>query len=579
MARALPSDDRIALNVETSYDGTGIRAARADNSALGREARAAAAELTAGATQGAAAERGLAAAARDAAQSQELVRISHEKVIELERMAGGSKERLIQLLREYREEQLALAAATRQAAAAEQQQAQVERGRIVGRITPAVGPGPVPVTAELEKIPARARTAANALSMLAFAASTGSGSLQGMAVASGTAVAGLASLTTSARLAAAASGIGALVTVLGTVLLLLNQAEEQAKSAGEQFTRSLGDMGDAAVETKFNLLDAAIQKQQALVEGLKSGASGAPGLLDQLIFGYRAMGAQSDLDKLLAQRSATLEEWNNRRRNRNRESAKDRQRDEADDARRSTELLEEMALEQLDLHEKHTLTEDRASRQKIEREYAARRAEIDALKIHEDQKTTLIAAAWEVRQAKLLELDDAAAAARRAQEEKELQDFQRRSDRALEIVQNQMESSLHAAITGREEYMRAITGMLLSPLVRYLEALAVRHAIEGGLEAIFGMWGRAGKHFAASAAAIAGAAVIARMGGLTSGGGGGGSSGVGGPSFTPEGERGGGDVTLIVQTVDPRSSAVIEETQYRLQRAGVLKKPVYAGNN
>jgi hypothetical protein len=69
----------------------------------------------------------------------------------------------------------------------------------------------------LKKIPGSARTAANALAMLSNAAITGQGSTQGMMVAVGGLTTGLAALSDSAKLAAAATGIGALITVAATV--------------------------------------------------------------------------------------------------------------------------------------------------------------------------------------------------------------------------------------------------------------------------------------------------------------------------------------------------------------------------
>lgn len=235
MAPRVTDAERLAVHVETSYDGVGIRAAREDNSALGREAQAAAQQLTGALNQSAGAERGLAAAAREAASGLDTVRISHEKALEIERQAGGNAQRFTQLLREYRQEQLAVAAAIRETTAA-QQQSQARgvmgglgaAGDVATRSTTA---GSVQrVNAELDKIPNKARTGANALSILAFSLQQGTGSAAGFAQAAGSAAFGLSGLTSSARLAASAAGVGALVTVLATAVILLKDASKEAKA-------------------------------------------------------------------------------------------------------------------------------------------------------------------------------------------------------------------------------------------------------------------------------------------------------------------------------------------------------------
>lgn len=83
----------------------------------------------------------------------------------------------------------------------------------------------------LTKIPGSARTAANALAMLSSAAIMGQGSVQGMMVAAGGLTTGLASLSSSAQIAAAATGIGALITVAATVGFALYKMGDQATAA------------------------------------------------------------------------------------------------------------------------------------------------------------------------------------------------------------------------------------------------------------------------------------------------------------------------------------------------------------
>lgn len=574
MARAIAPDERIALGVETSYDGSGIRAARQDNSALGREARATTQTLAAGAAQGAAAEKGLAAAARQASDEQTKLTLTTEQTRAVVAKSGGDFDRLKQLLREQVETQRQLEQATTATTAAQAQQNQTAAA------APMAGSGGAAasvrrVADEVDRISPKARTAANALSMMAFSIQQSANSTQGLAIAAGSAASGLAGLTTSARLAAAASGIGALVTIFGTVLLLMNKVEQKSKDAGEAIKRSLGDMSDQAVETKFRLLDAAYTAKQQEIATKGQFQIGRENL-------NRLPGesAQGDLEKLEAQRSAVIAEMFQRRRDKNKEAAKDADEQRKEDAKRAVTLEEELSDEILRLHLERRDDKEGIDNLSADRDFQRRRAEIAALLISEEEKTRLLGEAYKARMDQQDKFAIEASKRRSDIADKELKEQQQRSERGLEIVRNQMESALHAAIIGRESYIQAVTGMLLTPLVRYLEAQAVRHAVEGSLDALFGIWPLAARHFAASAGALAGAAAVARMGGLTSGGGGGGGGGgAGGPAFgTNDPREAGGNITLIVQTIDPRSSAVIEETSWQLQRAGVLKKPVY-GNN
>jgi len=106
--------------------------------------------------------------------------------------------------------------------------ARVEQRSGAARFAPIDSPiKPVPpgTIESYDKIPGRARTAANAFSLLALSAASGTGSLQSMAVAAGGLVTGLSGLA-GPRLFAAASGIGAAVTILAVLIELLHEGTE-----------------------------------------------------------------------------------------------------------------------------------------------------------------------------------------------------------------------------------------------------------------------------------------------------------------------------------------------------------------
>jgi hypothetical protein len=111
---------------------------------------------------------------------------------------------------------------------------------------------------------------------------------------------------------------------------------------------------------------------------------------------------------------------------------------------------------------------------------------------------------------------------------------------------------------------------------------AVEAAIEGGKAigaAASGNWAGAALH-AASALELTKAAALGAqesLGGGTSGAGGGGASGGGGSSTTFEprsGTEGQGMVTINLLTQNPYGAEQIQQVQYQLQRADILKRPI-----
>lgn len=113
---------------------------------------------------------------------------------------------------------------------------------------------------EIERLPQGARRGANALTTLAFGMSTGAGSARSMAIAMGTTIGSLSQFASSARVAAAATGIGALVTVLVTVIDLLNRTGEEGKKAA-------GNLGELS-HLRSNQLSILQAQHQRLVESV-----------------------------------------------------------------------------------------------------------------------------------------------------------------------------------------------------------------------------------------------------------------------------------------------------------------------
>jgi hypothetical protein len=117
----------------------------------------------------------------------------------------------------------------------------------------------------IDQISPKARTGASALTMLAYSAAGAGGSTQGATIAAGTLADTVASLSKNARAAAAASGIGALATMLGTLITLAIEAKKALKEIPEGV---LTDMQKKHIEDLKSVAaverDLAIARQRAV---------------------------------------------------------------------------------------------------------------------------------------------------------------------------------------------------------------------------------------------------------------------------------------------------------------------------
>jgi hypothetical protein len=95
-----------------------------------------------------------------------------------------------------------------------------------------------------DKVPVTARRGANAMATLAFGLEAGGTSARSAAIAIGSAVSATAAFADSAKVAAAATGIGALVTVLAVVIGLFYELNHEA----EVTKSTLGDIGQLSTK-------------------------------------------------------------------------------------------------------------------------------------------------------------------------------------------------------------------------------------------------------------------------------------------------------------------------------------------
>lgn len=120
-------------------------------------------------------------------------------------------------------------------------------GSTIGRVEQQFGAYTAAVatnSVEVERMPLGARRGANAIATLTFGLAAGSTSARTMAISLGSMISAMAAFSDSARVAAAATGIGALVTVLSVVIGLfydLNHETDKAKD-------TLGDLGSLSAK-------------------------------------------------------------------------------------------------------------------------------------------------------------------------------------------------------------------------------------------------------------------------------------------------------------------------------------------
>jgi membrane protein involved in colicin uptake len=371
---------------------------------------------------------------------------------------------------------------------------------------------------QFRKIPASARTAANAMSVLTQAAIAGKGGISGIANAAGGLAFGVAALVP--ELALLAAGIGAVVTV-GTLLVeVFRHTREERDKLAKSLVQPLNN--DPAL--------------QLYLEGQKRAAEEAKRI------------------------------------------AEEQQRRREQDARKAGSLEASMAEETQAAIDRRTLSEEGAASARAVREERRREEEIRALQIDEDDKTRLILAAQADRDAQLQEIAKQASDRRAEEEKREQEKQQREADRAAEEFRRIVLSGIEAAIRSSDSYIQAVTRALLTPLANYLESVAEAQIVDAAVSASHLDFIGAARHAAVAALAIAGARKVASIGGLNSSGGGGGgapSAGYsGGSTFTPSAQAQGA-TNVTIQFVKPTTGEVINEISWNLQRNATLNKPIY----
>jgi hypothetical protein len=373
-----------------------------------------------------------------------------------------------------------------------------------------------------DPISSRARTAANAFAMLGLAASGGTGSVQSMVTASGSLAFGLASLSTSARIAAGASGIGAMVTVAAVLIPLLMRMGRESERVAGSFGKAFGG-GDDASAGRF--LELARQRRAAAQKALEDAPTG---LLNDPSDRARKE-RQAALDEAVKDEQSAIEAVFAARRNARRRAAEERKQEQEDikrDRARTDDIYFAVTNERILAEMRGSGNAEGADVQQARIDRTNRDLEISDLKISDAEKEDLRTRNADALEAKLTEIHNKYADQRIAKADDEARKQEdidkRKAAKRLDIAKQ----NVHALVTAEGSILQTMKRLALEPIIDRLEGIAAQQAVEAVASGAALDFRGAAMHAAAAAAAIAAAREVAGWAG-TGGRGGGGSAGAG----------------------------------------------------
>lgn len=479
--------------------------------------------------------------------------------------------------------------------------------------------------AEYDKLSPKIRTAANAASTMAFAATSAQMGMGGAAIAAGTMATSLATLTTSARIAAGATGIGAIVVVGVTLLSLFKRLEAQTSSLDASFDRILKKVGEESPEIALRIAQANRARAVQAIADFK------PDWKGDLLELRGLERAADEAAKIEAQARSDLQDARRSARRRAAEEAKnagDREREQRiRDAREAIDIERDLGFEIQKLALQRTGQTEKIRSLEADRDFERREREINELKISEDRKTKLIGMAYQAR----LDAQDEFAREMKDRVDKQMRDESHEMviailrsqgkerliretevERAFEIRMQEIDrmqagedekearrvtakrkreaemlsieqdafkkreavalSSVQAISRGTESVAKTLKRLALEPIITELEGIAARELVRAAAS-----WMNpfaALKHVATAGLAVATARKLSQAaGGGSSGAGGGGGGGGGGTTFEPRIAAAGSPMSFTLIMRDKSGRETARQTIDDLTRAGALKIP------
>jgi hypothetical protein len=419
----------------------------------------------------------------------------------------------------------------------------------------------------------KARTAANAMSTLGFAAAGLTAGGAGTVIAMGNLAGSLAHLSSSARVVAGASGIGAIVTVAATLIPILMKMGDETERISGGFRRAFGG-ADAAGSALF--LKLAQARRQAAEQAYENAPTYTMGGDVVAIAKERAARKKARDEAVLDEQAAIAADLSAKSaaRDKDREDARRAIEQRVQDEIRAREMGEQMRGRTIQLGLERTSPE-LAAVTGIQMEQAARDAAIDKLEISEDERNRRKIESARLAEAEITKVysDEADKRIAKADEEARRQDSvdKAKAKKRLETTK----ANVHAIVMTEGSVLQTMKRLALEPIVSRLEGLAAQQAVE-----VLTSWpnfAAMAAHGAAAAAATAAAREVAGWAGSSSRSGGSAGSGGGGSgagSFEPRSStEGQGSVTIQLYTQNPYGVEQMQQVQYLLERAGIMKRP------
>jgi hypothetical protein len=474
----------------------------------------------------------------------------------------------------------------------------------------------------LASLSPKAKTAANGLAILAQSAVTGGGSISGMASAVGNLSTGLATLATSAKVAASATAIGLLIQLIATGYEVIHGFTEKSKDLTNQL-RDLASSGRGLSDTLGG------DDLAARIEQINSAADKEIDSAKKINFLYRE---KRDLiiGGINANRQRQIDLANTEFVNEQAARAKEKNDLIVNDLlelklaqHRASGRVDDLALAREELAVQRQQTDTQIEQSFVRRNAAGaiipltqeERAEMASLlalnldlvnakaaqlkheqdiviQTNKAQQLEQSASPQEqyrgklesielVRQAEIKATGDVLTATARAEQAKR----QLMTESAAIISRSwlslgaEIVRSMNTAIEAGKSLKGVLLSMLLSPIAAELRALAESEAVKAIAHFATGDIGGGAAHTVASGLATAAASRVASWGGgggaAGSGGTAGGGAVGGGSTFTPRDQDRTAATVVNLYTTNPFGRENIMIASYQLNRAGTLNRPIY----
>lgn len=433
--------------------------------------------------------------------------------------------------------------------------------------------GTVPGTGEeFSRISPRVLTAANALTTFSLAATTANGSAQSMIMSLGMMATSIAMVSNSARLAAAATGIGALVVILGAASEMLDRFISKAPAAAAMMETIGGARNAQQAQQYVAQIDAqiaALNKQMETADLVQRARASA-----QIVAMYdvRTKAVAQALQMSTEESKRILEEQ------------KRRHKAELDEEKRHREAMAKETIQSQEriIAARVSVMASQTSRDTslADPEGAAERIRIAndvQRQLRELGRNELLDEAQKQAERKaIIEKGEEDIAASRSKSAKKAADEEMKKREEAHRAQLQIaRTAASEIIRSQDGLTKALKRAAIEPIVTWLEGTAAQELVAAARHAASLDFFGAARHAGVAALAIAAGRRLAAMGGLGGGGGSaGGSGGGGGGTFTPSpAATGGGGTTINLYTRNPYGEDAIAETLYYTNRADILKKP------